>query len=240
MRRYDIVLLDADNTLFDFNAAEAQALDAVLEEFGWPRDGESKQVYLEINRALWSAFDRGEVEEDSLTVERFRRLGERLGRSADPAAMNRRYLDHLGECSVLLPGAEELCRTLWEAGCRLALATNGVARVQHARLAGSPLASYLERLFISGEMGTRKPEPAFFRAALSAMGAEDKSRCVMVGDGLGSDVKGALRAGLDVIWFAPGGGTAPAELKPTYTARSLEEIGHIVCPNTSEYIERRS
>ena len=172
MRRYDIVLLDADNTLFDFNAAEARALDAVLAEFGWPRDEETKQTYLEINHALWSAFDRGEAEEGFLTVERFRRLGERLGRRADPAEMNRRYLDRLGECSLLLPGAEALCRTLRAAGCRLALATNGVAWVQHARLAGSPLVPYLERLFISGEMGTRKPEPAFFRAALSAMGAD--------------------------------------------------------------------
>ena len=230
MRRYDIVLLDADNTLFDFNAAEARALDAVLAEFGWPRDEETKQTYLEINHALWSAFDRGEAEEGFLTVERFRRLGERLGRRADPAEMNRRYLDRLGACSLLLPGAEALCRTLRAAGCRLALATNGVARVQYARLVGSPLEPYLERLFISGEMGTRKPEPAFFHAALSAMGAEAMNRCVMVGDGLGSDVKGALSAGLDVIWFAPGGSAAPAELKPTYTARSLEEIGAIICP----------
>ena len=229
MRRYDIVLLDADNTLFDFNAAEARALDAVLAEFGWPRDEETKQTYLEINHALWSAFDRGEAEESFLTVERFRRLGERLGRRADPAEMNRRYLDHLGACSLLLPGAEELCRTLRAAGCRLALATNGVARVQHARLAGSPLVPYLERLFISGEMGTRKPEPAFFRAALAAMGAEDMDRCVMVGDGLGSDVKGALSVGLDVIWFAPSGADAPADRRPTHTARSLEEIGRIIC-----------
>lgn len=229
MRRYDIVLLDADNTLFDFNAAEARALDAVLAEFGWPRDEETKQTYLEINHALWSAFDRGEAEEGFLTVERFRRLGERLGRRADPAEMNRRYLDRLGACSLLLPGAEALCRTLRAAGCRLALATNGVARVQHARLAGSPLVPYLERLFISGEMGTRKPEPAFFRAALAAMGAEDMDRCVMVGDGLGSDVKGALSVGLDVIWFAPGGADAPVDRKPTYTARSLEEIGRIIC-----------
>ena len=222
MRRYDIVLLDADNTLFDFNAAEARALDAVLAEFGWPRDEETKQTYLEINHALWSAFDRGEAEEGFLTVERFRRLGERLGRRADPAEMNRRYLDRLGACSLLLPGAEALCRTLRAAGCRLALATNGVARVQHARLAGSPLVPYLERLFISGEMGTRKPEPAFFRAALAAMVADDMDRCVMVGDGLGSDVKAALSVGLDVIWFAPGRADAPVDRKPAYTARSLE------------------
>ena len=228
MRRYDIVLLDADNTLFDFNAAEVAALEATLKEFGWPWNGKSRSAYLEINHALWSAFDRGEVGEDFLTVERFRRLGERLGRSADPAEMNCRYLDHLGECPMLLPGAEELCRTLYEAGCRLALATNGVARVQHARLAGSPLAPYLERLFISGEMGTRKPEPAFFRAALSAMGAEDISRCVMVGDGLQSDIKGGIAAGIDTIWYNPGGLPPAPDAFPTYTAADYGDVRRLI------------
>lgn len=230
MPRYDTVLLDADNTLFDFDAAEEAALARALGAWGCPLDPQVLSRYLEINRDLWAAFDRGEVEQDHLLVERFRLLGEALGRPWDPPAVNDAYLTALGEESRLLPGAEALCRSLKEAGCRLALATNGVARVQYARLAGSPLKPYLERLFISGEMGTRKPEPAFFRAALSAMGAEDMNRCVMVGDGLGSDVKGALSVGLDVIWFAPGGGIAPAELKPTYTARSLEEIGSIICP----------
>ena len=61
------------------------------------------------------------------------------------------------------------------------------------------------------------------------MGVEDLRRCVMVGDGLSSDVKGALAAGLDVIWFAPAGQEAPAGTRPTYTARSLEEIGRIIC-----------
>ena len=33
-QRYDVVLFDADNTLFDFDAAEAQALDLTLAEYG--------------------------------------------------------------------------------------------------------------------------------------------------------------------------------------------------------------
>ena len=46
MRRYDIVLLDADNTLFDFNAAETAALERALKEFGWPWNAESREAYL--------------------------------------------------------------------------------------------------------------------------------------------------------------------------------------------------
>ena len=52
-QRYDTVLFDADNTLFDFDAAEAQALDLTLEAYGYPVDGRSRDCYLTVNRDLW-------------------------------------------------------------------------------------------------------------------------------------------------------------------------------------------
>ena len=58
-QRYDTVLFDADNTLFDFDAAEAQALDLTLEAYGYPVDGRSRDCYLAVNRDLWERFDRG-------------------------------------------------------------------------------------------------------------------------------------------------------------------------------------
>ena len=81
MPRYDTVLLDADNTLFDFDAAEHAALRRALEERGYPFTPETEALYLDINRPLWAAFDRGEVTQDFLVVERFRLLVERLGGS---------------------------------------------------------------------------------------------------------------------------------------------------------------
>lgn len=228
MPRYDTVLLDADNTLFDFDAAEEAALARALGAWGCPLDPQVLSRYLEINRDLWAAFDRGEVEQDHLLVERFRLLGEALGRPWDPSAVNDAYLTALGEESRLLPGAEALCRSLKEAGCRLALATNGAARVQHARLEGSPLRDLFSGVFISGEMGVQKPQRAFFDRALEALGETDRRRAVMVGDDLGSDIRGGIGAGLDTIWYAPRGQAAPADLAPTYIARDFEEIRAII------------
>ena len=112
MPRYDIVFLDADNTLFDFDAAEHAALRLVLEERGYPATPETEALYLGFNRDLWSAFDRGEVTQEFLLVERFRLLTRALGGTDDPAAFNRDYLSHMAACSRLLPGAEALCRDL--------------------------------------------------------------------------------------------------------------------------------
>ena len=132
MPRYEVVLFDADHTLFDFDRAEREALRQTLEEAGLPADGETEARYLSINRALWNRLDRGEVRREWLVVERFAALLRALGRTGDAAALNRAYLDHLGEGSYLLPGAQALCRAL-APRCTLAIVTNGVARAAASR-----------------------------------------------------------------------------------------------------------
>ena len=112
MRRYDFVLLDADNTLFDFDRSEHEALRLALESFSIPCPPETEALYVSINSALWAMLDRGEAAREWLVVERFARLTAALGVDADPAALNRTYLDRLGEQSFLLPGALEVC-TAW-------------------------------------------------------------------------------------------------------------------------------
>lgn len=220
MRRYDFVLLDADNTLFDFDRAEHEALNHAMAQRGYPFTAENEALYLSINRTLWAQFDRGEVTQAWLTVERFRRLDAALGGCNDPELFNRDYLTYLGQGTYLLPGAEALCDALAKAGCVLALATNGVARVQRARLSASPLAPYFPHVFISEELGAQKPQPAFFQSMLSALGVQDLSRCLMVGDNLLSDVQGGLTAGLPTVWYNPHHLPNPTAIFPTFT------VGH--------------
>jgi HAD superfamily hydrolase (TIGR01549 family) len=54
----------------------------------------------------------------------------------------------------------------------------------------------------SQRVGAEKPEPAIFRAALSALNAAPET-AVMVGDSLRRDGEGARRSGLSFIWIAP-------------------------------------
>ena len=182
MPRYEVVLFDADHTLFDFDRAEREALRQTLEEAGLPADGETEARYLSINRALWNRLDRGEVRREWLVVERFAALLRALGRTGDAAALNRAYLDHLGEGSYLLPGAQALCRAL-APRCTLAIVTNGVARAQRRRFEASPLNGLIPWLFISEELGASKPDSAFFAPVLRTLGNPDPRRVLMVASG---------------------------------------------------------
>ena len=117
-----------------------------------------------------------------LVVERFAALLRALGRTGDAAALNRAYLDHLGEGSYLLPGAQALCRAL-APRCTLAIVTNGVARAQRRRFEASPLNGLIPWLFISEELGASKPDPAFFAPVLRTLGNPDPRRVLMVASG---------------------------------------------------------
>lgn len=203
MGKYDVILFDADNTLFDFDRAEGRAIRLTLEEYGYPFDPVTEGLYLAINRALWRRFDQGQVSREWLVVERFAAFQRVMGGGQDPAAMNRYYLDRLAEGAFLLPGAEEMCRRLKE-DFTLAIITNGVAGAQRGRFARSPLWGVIPWLFISEEIGASKPQRAFFDAVARDMGIGDPRRVAVVGDNLLTDIKGGLDAGMDAIWFNPG------------------------------------
>lgn len=226
-QRYDVVLFDADNTLFDFDAAEAAALDLTLAQYGYPVDDAARNCYLAANRNLWERFDRGEVRREWLVVERFATLQRALGGSHDPAEMNAFYLARLAEAGQLLPGAEALCRRLAPV-CTLAIITNGVACAQRGRFDRSPLKDLIPWLFISEEVGYQKPQRQFFDAVRAAMALPPDARTVVVGDSLSADILGAANAGLDSIWYNPGGLPGRPDIPPTFEARSFDQVAGLI------------
>ncbi len=226
--RYDYLLFDADNTLFDFDRAEERALRATLEFFGYPLDSDTRELYRTINRVLWRRLDLGEISREALVVERFALFDRAMGGGRDAAALNRFYLDRLSEGAELLPGAEALCRSL-APRATLALVTNGVARAQRGRLARSALAGLFPYVFISEEVGWQKPQREFFSHVCSAMAIRDRRRAVVIGDNLVSDVQGGLQSGLDAVWFNPNGLPNPTQVRPTWEARSFSALEDYLC-----------
>lgn len=228
MTNYRWLLFDADDTLFDFHSAQDFSLTKTLIHFGLEPTADRKERFKAINASLWAAFDRGEVTQEALVVERYARFLAQEGVEGDPAAWNDYGLKALSENPVLLPGAERLCRGLAEK-YTLALITNGVPYVQRARLEASPIARYFgNRVYISGEMGCRKPEKRFFDLVLEDLGAtRSKSQVLVVGDSLSSDITGAFNARLDSVWLHwPS--AKPGIVQPTYKVDSLAQLAKLL------------
>ena len=69
---YTSLFLDLDNTLLDFNAAEAHAVRKVLKSHGLPHDDAAVALYSDINRSYWERFERGEIPREAIFEGRFK------------------------------------------------------------------------------------------------------------------------------------------------------------------------
>lgn len=225
--RYPYLLFDADNTLFDFDAAEENAHRLICEKYGLRFSREGYQLYHQCNARLWQDFDRGLCTKEFLLVERFRRYLALTGEEADPEALNLDHLRFLGEGALLLPGAEALCRRLSEDHA-LYLLTNAVESVQRTRFARSAIAPYFRDVFISETVGCGKPSAAYFDYVFRRVPGLRRENCLLIGDSLSSDIQGANNAGIACCWFNPAGLPRPEGLRIDYEVRTLEEVEDIV------------
>ncbi|TXT44998.1 MAG: 2-haloacid dehalogenase [Spirochaetes bacterium] len=225
-KRYSAVLMDADETLFDFTRAEFFALEASFRAYSLDPSPATIALYDEINRALWRKFERGEIAQEVLKVQRFERLFTELGVSVPAAAFSEAYIETLGRGAFLIPGAEELCAYL-AAKYPLALVTNGLAKVQRPRFEASSIRRHFRALVISEEVGIAKPAPEIFWRACEALGSDAKD-CIMIGDSLASDIAGAAGCDMDSCWVNLRGAVNDTGIEPTFEVRSLAEIREIL------------
>lgn len=113
-----------------------------------------------------------------------------------------------------MPGAHVALRRL-RPRYRLVVATNAKesgAQDVRAALARVGLDALVDDVASSHDVGARKPDPAFFRAALRAAstGQPPAPRsAVMVGDSWSNDVAGTRAAGLRAVWLNPSGARRP-------------------------------
>ena len=224
---YQYVLIDNDNTLMDFSAAEKAALRGTLTACGLPTDEDTLAAYHRINDSLWKALERGETTQARLKVERFADFFGALGYDGDPVAMARDYEAALGRQAHLLDGSLDLIRSL-HGKCRLFIVTNGLAAVQKSRFGACPLAPYFEACFISEEMGCAKPAKQFFDRVAAAIEGFDPADALVIGDSLTSDIQGGINAGLDTCWYNPAAKPAPVGMPITYTVTTHAEIRAIL------------
>ena len=103
-QRYDVILFDADRTLFDFDQSQRLALGEVYRANGIAETEENLRTYVHLNDQLWARFDKGEISLEELEYVRFRSFTEALGlTNLDANQLNGQYIEALGRNSILLP-----------------------------------------------------------------------------------------------------------------------------------------
>lgn len=221
------VFLDLDDTLLDFQKAEALAIERTVKQFGIVFSDAVGTLFHRINAAQWAELERGTLTRDELRVRRFKILLETLGSDCDVKEASRCYESNLGRGHYFLAGAETLLETLF-GKYRLYLASNGLTAVQKGRIASAHIARYFDAIFLSEQIGYAKPQKAFFDACFAGIPDFDPAQAIILGDSLTSDIRGGINAGIATCWYNPHGKSANGDTVPDYEIQALEAFPRLL------------
>lgn len=194
------LLMDIDDTLFDFQTSSRNALTIAFRGLGLLFTQEMWERYRALDAGFWQRFERGEIEKSALYVDRFRVFFAEYGIAADPAAFNAAYFRELGSQRNFMPHCAQALAIL-HARYKIFIVTNGNTDIQKRRIAASGMARYFDRVFISEQMGCKKPDRLFYDRVFAAAGEEYRSSSVMIGDSLSSDMQGGRNAGITTCYY---------------------------------------
>ena len=220
---FEFLFLDLDDTILDFQKAERIALAKTLDQIGLEPNQHVLHRYHLINKAHWEALERKEMTREQVLVGRFQMLFEEMGIQVDPVTVARTYEHNLGIGHYFLPGAEEAVERLSKK-YKLYLASNGTASVQKGRLTSANLYRFFEKVFVSQEIGANKPAPEYFERAFAQIPGFDKSKAIIVGDSLSSDILGGQNAGIATCWVNPDHKEGRADIRVDYEIEALSQL----------------
>jgi putative hydrolase of the HAD superfamily len=208
--RYTDLIFDLYGTLVDIHTEEDEKVwEKTAFYFGFYG---ARYTGAELKAAFREELNKREAKEgqsyecfpdipfEQVMAELFRARG--ITEQAETLGINAAQLFRI--CSLdyvnLYPGALEALKTLREKGCRLWLLSNAQRVFTEYELRHLGLGEQLDGIYISSDYRCRKPDVRFFNALLEERQL-DKSKCLMIGNDLHTDIGGAKAAGLATFYM---------------------------------------
>lgn len=225
--KFDIVLADADDTLFDFRYSEERAFKSTMKYYNVDYSDETYKMYSEINLSYWKKLERGEITKEQLKRLRYQDLFDRIGvKGIDTYEVNEMFLSNLSKESKLIDGAFDFVKKLHQY-TKIYIITNGLIKAQTGRLKSSGLEEYVDGMFISEAIGYSKPSVEYFNYVFDKIDLVDKERIIVLGDSLTSDIQGGKNAGIATCKFNRDGINVDSDLCD-YQINSYDEFFDII------------
>ena len=224
--RYPTLLFDLDHTLLDSDESERLAYAHTMAAIGLDDPDDHFGRNVTINREMWRAVETGDLQPGEVRHRRFERFNAEVGLEADPNEMAELFVNGLCRFGDLYAGARTVLDQL-AGSATMALVTNGLSRVQRARIERLGIGDLFGAIVISEEVGVTKPRREIFDLAFAGLGAPDPTGALMIGDSLTSDIAGGRNVGIDTCWYNPNGSPTPDGDLVTHEVTVLGDVVRI-------------
>jgi len=203
-KKYTHIFFDLDNTLWDFETNSRNAMLVTFHLFNLQASCDFHlffETYTKHNYSLWLSYRNNGLLKKDLTRLRFQNTFDDLEiKGIDAYNMNELYLNEMPNQKTLNEGVIEILNYLKKKRYQLFIITNGFKEVQREKIETSGLKPFFEKIFISEEIKSPKPERAIFEYSIKSANAR-KSSSIMIGDDWEVDVLGAVNCGIDAVHY---------------------------------------
>lgn len=227
MNKYKYLIFDLDDTIFDFQKSESEALEILFDEYNIPFNQSNKEKYKKINRMYWDKLESGDISMNEVLTNRFRDFFAIFGIETDGEEIETKYRSLLKKSCHLIPFAKESILSLKNRGYIIIAGSNGIGKNQRLKLEKCGISNYFDDIFVSDELGYDKPSIGFYNHIFDKFPDMNINNSIMIGDSLGSDIQGAINANIDSIWYN-NKGIKSDNIKSTYETDDIRRIVEIL------------
>lgn len=232
MSKYETLIFDLDDTLIDNNKSVKYAFMIILNQLGIKFDNKLLKKWLNFDKAYWNLWESAQMtlpktiktKEDINTYLRANRFVLFFNLNFEDAIdINELFCNNLGVDIIELEGASTLLKNL-SPNHEILIATNGPKEAAHLKLKKSNLNTYISSVITSEEVGYSKPREEFFNYLYKKCENKDKSKMLLIGDSLTTDILGGMNNGIDTCWYNPNNNKIPKEYNPTMSINKLLQL----------------
>lgn len=235
MTKYESLIFDLDDTLIDNNESIKYAFKIVIDKLGIKYNDSLFKKWKSFDNDYWHGWENDKIPipkyitnlEDKiiyLRANRFKLFFKDYKLSfKDCININEIYCDMLGENIIEIEDASKLLKEL-NNSYKIYIGTNGPKNAALKKLEKAKLNCFISDIVSSEEVGFSKPRKEFFNYLINKMENKDKSKMLLIGDSLTTDVLGGMYNNIDTCWFNPMNKELPDEYKPTYTVSKLLQL----------------
>ena len=197
----EYVLIDLDGTLLDFSSGEKNAFGETIKYFSnYELKEEDYKKFSDINEYYFNEYSKGNMSRNDFHYKRFEEIYKYLKLNCPIEESDKYYIDSLREQAILFPDVLDAIKYLGD-NYKLFVASNGMTSVQIKRLEKANILNYFKEIYVSESVGYNKPDLGFFEYAIKDINDFDKSKYIIIGDRLDSDIEGGNNFGIKTVFL---------------------------------------
>ncbi|EEU12630.1 YjjG family noncanonical pyrimidine nucleotidase [Anaerococcus vaginalis] len=219
------VLIDIDDTIFDFEKCSKNSFLKTLEKFNIKFKEEDFSYFNRVNDILWTKQKLGEINIKEVFIKRDYLMGKYFNIDIEKGLFNDLFVKFLYDEIEMVDGIEDLLLYLSDK-YKIFTASNGIFKMQENRLKKSNLDKYFDKIFVSDKIGYEKPDKKFFQKIMDLTKFSNDD-LIMIGDSIKSDIIGAKNSKIKSIYFNKENKKI-SDKNFTYQVKNLSEIKKIL------------